>query len=49
VKLVITHFWVIPQFTLFLSSKIQKNKKNDKKNITVKRGCQNAQKIVKIG
>jgi hypothetical protein len=40
-----THFWVIPRFTFFLSSK--NKKKYYQKNITVKRGCQNAQKMVK--
>jgi hypothetical protein len=38
---VITHFWVIPQFTFFPLFK-----KNN--NTTVKGECQNAQKIVKI-
>jgi len=48
---VITYFWVIPNsHFFFLLKKIKKikNKKILSKNITVKRGCQNAQKIVKI-
>jgi len=44
---VITHFWVIPQFTFFPLSSKTKYKKIQK-NIIVKKGCQNAQKIVKI-
>jgi len=47
---VITYFWVIPNshFFFLLKNKKIKNKKILSKNITVKRGCQNAQKIVKI-
>jgi hypothetical protein len=42
---VITHFWVIPQFTFF--SLLKKIKTKNSKNITVKRGCQNAKKRVR--
>jgi len=38
ILIVITYFWVIPQFTFFsLLKNIQKNKKILSKNITVKR------------
>jgi hypothetical protein len=52
---VVTHFWVLAQEERKYKKKINKKNRIKKiniyiyqKNITVKRGCQNAQKTVKI-